>query len=234
MLAPGVFRRLRRRGDFGTCGAGSGSFAAYGGELLSECPERSQRGTRGGRRGTEPAAPALPQCRPPPGPPFYGGRQLGGMAGQRKGAGGVRIDVASPTAAAAWVDFPAWWFRRLRARLWHGGAQVARWLKVGTCGAGLGVFRRCGGDLLCPLRQSRQNAVGDAADGLRLRSAASRSIGPPPYPLCRFATSPPDRGSRPRSPCYGGILLIPGGAVPARGNSSGWFQSPPGHWALMR
>ena len=28
-----------------------------------------------------------------------------------------------------------------------------------------------------------------------------------PYPLCRFATSPPDRGSRPRSPFYGSRQL---------------------------
>ena len=35
-----------------------------------------------------------------------------------------------------------------------------------------------GGDLLCPWRQSRQNATGDAADGLRLRFAPPRSIGP--------------------------------------------------------
>ena len=117
--------RLRRRGNFGARGAGSGVFCRCGGELLSGCPERSQRGTRGGRRGTEPAAPALPQCRPPPGPPFYGGRQLGSSCGSRKGASGMGIDVASP--AAAWVGFPAWWFLHLNARLWHGGAQAARW-----------------------------------------------------------------------------------------------------------
>ena len=48
-----------------------------------------------------------------------------------------------------------------------------------------------------------QNAAGDAADGLRLRCAPPRSIGPPPYPLCRFTTSPPDRGSRPPDPITG-------------------------------
>ena len=61
---------------------------------------------------------------------------------------------------------------------------------------------RCAG-----LRRERrgigQNAPGDAADGLRLRCAPPRSIGPPPYPLCRYATSPPDRGSRPRTPDTG-------------------------------
>ena len=64
-------------------------------------------------------------------PLFYGGRQLGSSCGFPKGAGGVGIDVASPTAAAAWVGFPVRRFPRLRARLWHGGAQVARWGGVG-------------------------------------------------------------------------------------------------------
>ena len=41
-----------------------------------------------------------------------------------------------------------------------------------------GEFRRPGGELLCPWRQSNQNATGDAADGLRLRDAPPRSIGP--------------------------------------------------------
>ena len=35
-----------------------------------------------------------------------------------------------------------------------------------------------GGDLLFPWRKRRQNATGDAADGLRLRFAPPRSIGP--------------------------------------------------------
>ena len=80
-----------------------------------------------------------------------------------------------------------------------------------------GVFRRCGGDLLCPLRQSRQSAAGNAADGLRLRCAPPRPIGP------LF----PD-------PCYGGILLFMDRNIPARGALSGQSQLPPGHWALMR
>ena len=122
-------------GGVGACGAGLGEFRRPGGELLSGCPERSQRGTGGGRRGTEPAAPALPQCRPPPGPPFYGGRQLGSSCGSRKGAGGMGIDVASPTAAAAWVGFPAWWFLHLNARL------CVRW------GTSCAVGRGAGGDL---------------------------------------------------------------------------------------
>src|SRR5699024_9163292 len=48
-----------------------------------------------------------------------------------------------------------------------------------------------------------QNAAGDAADGLRLRFASHRSIGLPPYPLWPFGPSPPDRGSRPRTPLRG-------------------------------
>ena len=65
---------------------------------------------------------------------------------------------------------------------------------------------RCAG-LRREQRGIGQNAAGDAADGLRLRCAPPRSIGPPPYPLCRFTTSPPDRGSRPPDPHYGGYPL---------------------------
>ena len=46
-----------------------------------------------------------------------------------------------------------------------------------------------------------KGSPGDAADGHFV------PIGPPPYPLCRFATSPPDRGSRPPVPHYGGYPL---------------------------
>ena len=61
---------------------------------------------------------------------------------------------------------------------------------------------RCAG-LRREQRGIGQNAAGDAADGLRLRCAPPRSIGPPPYPLRRFTTSPPDRGSRPPDPITG-------------------------------
>ena len=40
-----------------------------------------------------------------------------------------------------------------------------------------GISPPAGGDLLCPWRQSRQNATGDASDGLRLRFAPPRPIG---------------------------------------------------------
>ena len=42
----------------------------------------------GGATGRTSALRPRSPCCLPPGPPFYGGRQLGGMAGQRKGAGG--------------------------------------------------------------------------------------------------------------------------------------------------
>ena len=61
----------------------------------------------GGATGRTSAFRPRSPCCLPPGPPFYGGRQLGSSCGFRKGAGGVGIDVASPTAAAAWVGFPA-------------------------------------------------------------------------------------------------------------------------------
>ena len=85
----------------------------------------------GGATGRTSALRPRSPCCLPPGPPFYGGRQLGSSCGFPKGAGGARIDFAPPTAAAAQVGFPVQWFLRLRARLWHGGAQVPRWGGVG-------------------------------------------------------------------------------------------------------
>ena len=102
-------------------------FAAAAASFFLGAQKEAKEAPGGGRRGTEPAAPALPQCRPPPGPPFYGGRQLGSSCGFRKGAGGVGIDFSSLTAAAAWVGFPVQWLLCLQARLWHRGAQVPRW-----------------------------------------------------------------------------------------------------------
>ena len=82
---------------------------------------------------------------------------------------------------------------------WHGetvtdeGAMIERFF-VGPdalIGPLDGSFRRgisppAGGELLCPWRQSNQNATGDAADGLRLRYAPPRSIGPlSPDPITR-------------------------------------------------
>ena len=61
----------------------------------------------GGATGRTSALRPRSPCCLPPGPPFYGGRQLGSSCGFPKGAGGVGIDAASPTAAAAWVGFPA-------------------------------------------------------------------------------------------------------------------------------
>ena len=99
-----------------------------------------------------------------------------------------------------------------------GGGRVSPWGRgKGACAPGPEYFAACGGDLLCPLRQSRQSAAGNAADGLRLRCAPPRPIGP------LF----PD-------PCYGGILLFMDRNIPARGALSGQSQLPPGHWALMR
>ena len=101
-------------------------FAAAAASFFLDAQKEAKEAPGGATGRTSALRPRSPCCLPP-GPPFYGGRQLGGMAGQRKGAGGVRIDFAPPTAAAAWVGFPVRWFLRLRARLWHGGAQVPRW-----------------------------------------------------------------------------------------------------------
>ena len=83
----------------------------------------------GGATGRTSALRPRSPCCLPPGPPFYGGRQLGSSCGFRKGAGGVGIDVASPTAAAAQVGFLVRWFLRLRARLcagWGTSSAVGR------------------------------------------------------------------------------------------------------------
>ena len=67
------------------------------------------------------------------------------------------------------------------------GALLRRQGRVSPCGA-----RYFPSDGKVP-----KGSPGDAADGHFV------PIGPPPYPLCRFATSPPDRGSRPPDPHYG-------------------------------
>ena len=53
-----------------------------------------------------------------------------------------------------------------------------------------------------------------------------------PYPLWPFGSSPPDRGSRPPVPHYGG--RVPAGFYRISGaqNLSGVSQFNPGHWAL--
>ena len=118
-------------GGVGACGAGLGEFRRLRRRASFWMPRKKPKRHRG-----EPQVELRPfglvlHAVSPLDPLFYGGRQLGGMAGRRKGAGGVGIDVASPTAAAAWVGFPVRRFPRLRARLWHGGAQVSRWGGVG-------------------------------------------------------------------------------------------------------
>ena len=86
-------------------------------------------------------------------------------------------------------------------------------------------FRRCCGELLCPWRQSNQNATGDGS-GWTLRVHIRL-----PYPLWPFGPSPPDRGSRPRTPFTRVTPL--GGQYPSGAqNLSGFPRFPPVHWAL--
>ena len=95
------------------------------------------------------------------------------------------------------------------------GAPLLRQGRVSPCGA-----RYFPSDGKVP-----KGSPGDAADGHFV------PIGPPPYPLCRFATSPPDRGSRPPDPYYGGYPLDQ--AESFRRTKSEWQSKfPPGHWAL--
>ena len=110
-----------RTGEFGACAPGPEYFAALAASFFLGAQKEAKEAPGGATGRTSALRPRSPCCLPP-GPPFYGGRQLGSSCGSRKGAGGVGIDVASPTAAAAWVGFPLWWFLCLKARLctWWG------------------------------------------------------------------------------------------------------------------
>ena len=139
---------------------------------VSSPPENLPFLRRGGTLGRPKAFPfsvgAAPCGRPKAFP--LGGRCPSAHTGADEGAG------------FGFVRFPQGEFRRhLRAKScrWRGGCAPKR-----ACG------RSAGGDLLCPWRQSRQNATGDASDGLRLRFA-------PPRPI----------GCFPRTPFYGGRQL---------------------------
>ena len=72
-----------------------------------------------------------------------------------------------------------------------------------------------GGDLLCPWRQSRQNAPGDASDGLRLRFAPPRSIGRFPRPPLRGF--PLGMGKNFRRAKFEWLFAIPSGPLRRRG-----------------
>ena len=57
-----------------------------------------------------------------------------------------------------------------------------------------GISPPAGGELLCPWRQSNQNAPGDASDGLRLRFAPPRPIGR--FPRTPFTGDTPEKSSK--------------------------------------
>ena len=101
-------------------------------------------------------------------------------------------------------------------RSWPGPRLGAPFCRVSPCGA-----RYFPSDGKVP-----KGSPGDAADGHFV------PIGPPPYPLCRFTTSPPDRGSRPPDPHLRGLPLGVGKTFPARKIRSAWVRFLPGHWAL--
>ena len=97
--------RLGRWGDFGACGAGpryilpprrqEQGFAAAAASFFLDAQKEAKEAPGGATGRTSALGPRSPCCLPP-GPPFYGGRQLGSSCGSRKGAGGVGIDVAPP------------------------------------------------------------------------------------------------------------------------------------------
>ena len=96
------------------------------------------------------------------------------------------------------------------------GALLRRQSRVSPCGA-----RYFPGDGKVP-----KGSPGDAADGHFV------PIGPPPYPLCRFTTSPPDRGSRPPVPRCGSYSLSQ--AESFRRAKSEWPpRFLPAHWGLV-
>ena len=67
-----------------------------------------------------------------------------------------------------------------------------------------------GGDLLCPWRQSRQNATGDSS-GWALACPYSHSLSP-----LAFGHLPLTRGVGPRSPITGDAYLLDFAEFPAR------------------
>ena len=111
--------RLGAGGEFGACAPGGG-ISPLRRRASFWMPRKKPKRHRG-----EPQVELRPlglvlHAVSPLDPLFYGGRQLGSSCGFPKGAGGMGIDVAPPTAAAAQVGFPVRWFLRLRARLCAG------------------------------------------------------------------------------------------------------------------
>ena len=116
----GLFRSSQE--EFLRCDGEQGS--ALRGGFLSARAERNQRTAKGWAQDGHSRA----HIRPPPGPPFYGGRQLGSLSGHRKGAGGQRIGFRSMTAAAEFPVTFGWYPYRLEARLlgWWGSSSAQR------------------------------------------------------------------------------------------------------------
>ncbi len=116
----GLFRSSQE--EFLRCDGEQGS--ALRGGFLSARAERNQRAAKGWAQDGHSRA----HIRPPPGPPFYGGRQLGSLGGHRKGAGGQRIGFRSMTAAAEFPVTFGWYPYRLEARLlgWWGSSSAQR------------------------------------------------------------------------------------------------------------
>ena len=86
--------------------------------------------------------------------------------------------------------------------------------------------------LLCPRRQSNQNAAGGRLRE-HLRAAGAHSH--PPYPLWPFGPTPPDRGSWPPGPLfYGGRIPVFLGTFVRRAKSEWRLLLFPAHWGLVR
>ena len=149
--------------EFLRCDGEQGS--ALRGGFLSARAERNQRTAKGWAQDGHSRA----HIRPPPGPPFFGGRQLGRMVRYRKGAGGQRIGFRSTTAAAEFPVTFGWYSYWLEARLCCGGAQVRL---RGTAGGASPspthnkkVVQVWVGEALGPSAVNRPSTVGSAKPG---------------------------------------------------------------------
>ena len=164
----GLFRSSQE--EFLRCDGEQGS--ALRGGFLSARAERNQRAAKGWAQDGHSRA----HIRPPPGPPFYGGRQLGSLGGHRKGAGGQRIGFRSMTAAAEFPVTFGWYPYRLEARLlgWWGSSSAP----FGLVGLKFGLEGRRAGEGTRPYGGYGNRCIFHVGPGIL--------IGPfPGGPVCR-------------------------------------------------
>ena len=129
-----------------------------------------------------------------PGPQFYGGRQCGGVGGQRKGAGGHGIGFRSITAAAEKPVTFGRCFSWLEARLlgWWGSSSAQ-----GTAYPGVSLGARRGGTLGRPYsgqRTASKSAPSSAPFGGTFPLKGGRLDGKGPLIRLAFGQPPSPQG----------------------------------------